>query len=93
MDANPEHRAVKIARKGWGVRDDELEAVDANRLSEETVYLWKHMLIWTGLRHRAFQKFPNLRPIGYVGDIDRQLFLNNPACGIYPHYQEAGIIF
>lgn len=72
-------RAAKHQAKRTGFRDDELAAIDVLRLSPETRYLSKHMLIDMKRLTSAITRFPNLRELEKVGELGHPIFLSaNP---------------
>lgn len=90
--AHPDALWARIQARRVGRRDDELAAMDLSRMSEETRYLMKHMLIHTGRYEIALHKFPNLAGLAEVGQLDHPLVLDEHPLLIYPYYTDKGIL-
>lgn len=88
----PETLAYQIRARRAGSRDAELASLDLSRMSAETTYLMKHMLIHAGLYDIALAKFANLRGLEDVDEIDHPIVLDENPTGIYPYYTDKGIL-
>lgn len=89
--AHPESRSARIQAKRTGTRDDEIAAMDLERMSEETRYLLKHLLIHQQRADLAFERFPNLRPLKDVGELGHPLYLDRDPKYVYEYYTGVGI--
>lgn len=98
LDSLPEGRrksAVRTAAhqaKRTGKRDEELAAMDLDRMSPETRYLMKHMLIHSTRYELALERFPNLRGLESVGELGHAIRLSDQPRGLYPYYTQVGIL-
>lgn len=87
-------RAERVAQhqaKRTGKRDDELAAIDLEKMSEDTRYLMKHMLIQTGRYDLALERFPNLRGLADVGALGHPLYLDTKPKGTFEYLTRVGI--
>lgn len=89
--ANPESYSARIQAKKTGQRDDELAAMDPARMSEDTRYLMKHMLISMQRDALVYDRFPNLRPLQDVGDLDHKIFLDAKPTLVNEYFTSVGI--
>lgn len=89
--ARPDSLSSQIQRRRQGRRDEELAALDPARMSEETRYLMKHMLIHQGRYRLALRRFPNLRPLADVGELGHPLVLDEQPMNLHRYYVEHGI--
>lgn len=75
-------RAERVAAhqsKRTGQRDEELASLDLERMSDETRYLVKHMLISMKRYDLALERFPNLAALKDVGELGHPIYLDaNP---------------
>ena len=83
---------AEIRLKRLGKWDDELAALDLDRMSTESRYLLKHMLIHTNRFENALQRFPNLRPLCDVGPLGHLLILSDDPGFYYDYYTDHDII-
>lgn len=88
----PDPLTLQIRARRAGKRDAELAALDLTRMSEDTRYLMKHMLIQAGLFERALVLLPNLEPLREVGELDHLLVLDTDPTYAHPYYTKVGII-
>lgn len=88
----PGSLSAQIQAKRTGKRDDEIAALDLSRMSDDTRYLIKHMLIRTGRYEMTLERFPNLRGLDEVGVLDHLLVLDDDPSYVYPYYTEHGIL-
>lgn len=84
-------RVAAIQAKRGGKRDDELDALDLSRMSEETRYLLKHMLIQMKRYDLALERFPNLRGLADVGELGHPLYLDQRPKYTYDYFTQVGI--
>lgn len=78
-DRKRAERVAAFQGKRTGRRDEELAALDLGRMSEDTRYLMKHMLIGMKRFDLALDRFPNLRALEEVGDLGHPIYLDaNP---------------
>lgn len=89
--SRPELLTSQIQAKRTGHRDDELAALDLERMSHETRYLLKHLLIQMQRYDLALARFPNLRGLENVPDLDGDLFLSDEPTDAFEHLRQAGI--
>lgn len=71
-----------------GLKTGEIEALDLNRVSEDTRYLLKHMLIRTKRYERMLAEHPHLRALENVGPIDHDIVLSADPTLAYDYYTE-----
>lgn len=88
---NPDSYSAKIQAKKTGTRDAELAALDPTRMSEDTRYLAKHMLIAMQRYDLALERFPNLRPLADVGELDHKIILDANPSLVNEYYTSVGI--
>lgn len=88
----PDPLTTQIRAKRAGRRDAELAALDLSRMSKNTRYLMKHMLINAGIFDRALELFPNLDGLREVGELDHLLVLDEQPTYVHPYYTQVGII-
>lgn len=69
-------RAAAHQARRTGSRDDELASIDLERLSHETRYLMKHLLIDMRRFDAALERFPNLAGLEDVPALPKPLFLD-----------------
>lgn len=91
LDQRRVTRAAAHQDRRTGKKDDELSALDLERMSLETRYLMKHMLIHKQLFDTALERFPNLRGLADVGDLGHTLVLEEEPSGSFPYYASVGI--
>lgn len=84
-------RVAGIQAKRTGRRDDELAAMDLSRMSEETRYLAKHVLISMERYELALDRFPNLRGLDDVGDLGHPIYLEVKPKRAPGHLTDVGI--
>lgn len=89
---NPEALFAQIERKRAGRRDDELEAMDLERMSPATRYLLRHMLIHMNRYELALDRYPNLRGLAAVEPLEHPLVLSDDPTGVNPYYTSVGIL-
>lgn len=70
-------RAAQHQTKRTGKRDEELAALDLDRMSENTRYLMKHMLIDMKRYDLALERFQNLRGLDAVGALGHPIYLDD----------------
>lgn len=90
--AHPDELWAQIQLRRAGRRDDEVRAMDPARMSEDTRYLFKHMLIHTNRYELALERFPNLRVLDAVTTLDHQLVLDEHPTFAHDYYTEVGIL-
>lgn len=88
---DPASLSAQIQARRTGRRDDELAAMDLNRMSRETTYLMKHMLIRTGRLEMATRRFPNLAGLHEVGELEHPLYLDDQPTFVHGYYTRVGI--
>ncbi len=84
-------RVAALQAKRTGKRDDELASLDLSRMSEDTRYLMKHMLIQSERLELAVERFPNLRGLLDVGELGHDLYLDAHPRGTYEYFTKVGI--
>jgi len=84
-------RVAAIQAKRTGRRDEELAALDLSRMSEDTRYLAKHVLISTKRYELALERFPNLRGLDDVGELGHPIYLDAKPRKAPGHLTDAGI--
>lgn len=89
--ARPELLTSRIQAKRNGQRDVELAALDLERMSHETRYLLKHLLIPMQRYDLAVSRFPNLGGLADVPDLDDDLCLSEDPTDAYEHLRQVGI--
>lgn len=89
--ARPESHSARIQARRSGKRDEELAALDLSRMSAETRYLLKHMLIQTDRYDLALTRFANLTALGEVGELGHVLFLDEPPTLVHEYLTSVGI--
>lgn len=92
MIANPNSRSALIQAKKTGLRDEELAALDLGRMSEDTRYLMKHLLVHTGRFDLVLERFPNLAGLREVADEGHVVRLAEQPKGVYEYYTRVGIL-
>lgn len=72
-------------------RAEEIASLDLKRMTPETRYLMKHLLILQGSFRDTMKRYPNLR--GLMGDVKLtgQLVLREPPRGTYDYFTRMGI--
>lgn len=88
---DPTSYSARIAAKRAGVRDEEIRALDLSRMSEDTRYLLKHLLIRTGRYDTALERFENLRGLDDVGRLDHEIRLSEHPRHLDRYLTEVGI--
>lgn len=88
----PDSLSARIQARRTGKRDDEIAALDLSRMSEDTRYLVKHMLIRSGRYETTLERFENLRGLDDVGSLDHPLVLDDNPTYAYPYYTSVGIL-
>lgn len=92
MLAQPGSRPARIQTKRDGVRDEELAALDLSRMSPETRYLLKHMLITQRRYPLALRRFPNLAGLERVGELGHELQISSEPLLLDDYLTERGIL-
>lgn len=70
-----------IQARRSGRRDDELSSLDLSRMTRQTWYLMRHLLIAQQRFEIALERFPNLRGLADVADLPEPLYLDrDPRC-------------
>lgn len=90
--ARPDSLSAQIAQRRQRRRDEELAAIDLSRTSQGTRYLMKHVLIHQGRYRFALRRFPNLKPLADVGELDHPLVLDEHPMNLHRYYVEHGIL-
>jgi hypothetical protein len=89
--ANPDHYSSRIQAKKTGKRDEELAALDPSRMSEDTRYLAKHLLVSMKRDALVYDRFPNLRPLQDVGELGHKIFLDAKPTLVNEYFTSVGI--
>lgn len=84
-------RVAKHQARRTGKRDAELASLDLDRMSKDTLYLMKHMLIQMGRYDQALAKFPNLRNLDGVGPLGHPLYLDDEPRYTHEYLTQVGI--
>lgn len=84
-------RVANHQARRTGKRDAELAGLDLDRMSEDTLYLMKHMLIQMGRYDQALAKFPNLRKLDGVGPLGHSLYLDAKPRYTHEYLTQVGI--
>lgn len=92
QQTHPEHRASKIQARRTGKRDEELAALDLDKMSHETKYLMKHMLIAVDLYDLALERFENLAGLEEVVELEYPLILDENPTLVDEYYSKVGIV-
>ncbi|WP_394941191.1 hypothetical protein [Psychromicrobium sp. YIM B11713] len=69
----------------------EIDGLDLSRMSEETRYLMKHLLILQGRFELVLVRFPNLRGLEEVKELNHPLYLSEKPLLAHPYFTEVGI--
>lgn len=72
-------------------RAGEIAQLDLNRMSEDTRYLMKHLLILQGRFELLLERFPNLRGLKEVKELGHPLYLSDKPMLAHPYFTEVGI--
>lgn len=75
-----------------GRRTAEIAAMDITRMSHETRYLIKHLLILQGRFEEYLTTYPNLADLREVGDLDEPLVLSEHPTYWHDYFTKVGII-
>jgi len=59
-------------------RADEIAGIDLGVMSSRSTYLLKHVLILKRVYKSTLDRYPNLRALERVGDIDAPIYLTDP---------------
>lgn len=90
-DRQRAERVARLQAKRTGNRDEEIASLDLSRMSPETRYLLKHMLIHENRYELALERFPNLRGLDDVGDLGHPIYLDEKPRYTFEYYTEKGI--
>lgn len=72
-------------------RTEEIGGLDLSRMSEDTRYLMKHLLILQGRFELVLTRFPNLRDLEEVKELSHPLYLSDKPMLAHPYFTEVGI--
>lgn len=74
-----------------GLFSEEIASLDLSRMSEDTLYLMKHLLILQGLFEDRLTGFPNLAGLRDVPDGGREILLSTEPTFVHDYFNEKGI--
>lgn len=73
------------------VKTQEIRDLDLSRMSEDTLYLMKHLLIMQGRYEQYLAEYESLAPLREVPENGREIFLKARPTLVYPYFTEHGI--
>ena len=74
-----------------GVKTQEIHDLDLSRMSVDTLYLMKHLLILQGRYERYLDEYESLAPLRDVPENGREIFLDDRPTLVHPYFTEHGI--